>query len=175
MPLFTICNTSLRCPQNVSKFQLKKKNPQIIFISFWMTILSGSRNCFCACRFKCKWDADPRPLFHNWVAPLQLVPSKLSVMIIMFITLKSCVLNHISLNFWYTVSECTHPKHMDRKRLLQHESKPSSHSHKFTLKNTRVTQTVCEGKTAGKEEWHVCIRSVWRQQYTVNKSINPLP
>ncbi len=32
-----------------------------------------------------------------------LLKTNVLVLIIMFITLKSCVLNHISLNFWYTV------------------------------------------------------------------------
>ncbi len=59
-----------------------------------------------------------------------LLKTSVLVLIIMFILLKSCVLNHISLDFWYIwFSECTHPKHMDRKRLSQQVSKLSSHSH----------------------------------------------
>ncbi len=67
----------------------------------------------------------PALFFQNRAVPLQLIPQILCqkntclVLIIMYIALKSCVFNHISLNFWYTVrfSERTHPKHAHRKRL----------------------------------------------------------
>ncbi len=49
MPLFTICNISLRCPQNVSvKFQLKIPTDQFHY-HFEMPILSGSRYALFSC------------------------------------------------------------------------------------------------------------------------------
>ncbi len=70
--------------------------------------VEAKTRCFCACIFKCKWAAAPRPLLQNRTEPLQLVPQifcppkKISlVLIIMSIALKSCVLNHSSWNFWY--------------------------------------------------------------------------
>ncbi len=44
MPLFTICNVSLWCPQNVSEVSAQN-TPQIIYYMILkMPILSGSRN-----------------------------------------------------------------------------------------------------------------------------------
>ncbi len=113
MPLFTICNISLRCPQNVSvTFRLKIPHSSFLIsfskCLFWM---EAETCCFCACLFKCKWAAAPRPLFQN--RTMQLVTYSLYfrysakniclVLIIMSIALKPIVLNHISLNFWYRV------------------------------------------------------------------------
>ncbi len=52
MPPFTICNISIRCPQNVSvKFQkIPCNTPQIMSnIILEMPILSGSRNTMFLC------------------------------------------------------------------------------------------------------------------------------
>ncbi len=80
---------------------------------------------------------------------------------------------HLKFKHFWWFSECTYPKHMDRKRLSQHASiKLSSCSHKFTLKHAYVSKTVgyvCEGKQLG-NKLYVYFRSVWQQQYTVNKS-----
>ncbi len=60
--LFTIFNTSLLCPQNVSvKFQLRILNI-LFFISFWKCLVwvEAETGCCCTCLFKCKWAAAPR-------------------------------------------------------------------------------------------------------------------
>ncbi len=90
-----------------------------------------------ACLFKCKWAAAPHPLFQNRAAPLQLVPAK-NICFgsdIMLITLKSCVLNHISLNFWYMVFWVhTSEAHVQKAAVTWHVStKLSSHSHTSLL------------------------------------------
>ncbi len=71
------------------------------------------------------------PLSQNRAAPFQLAPAKSSVLvlIIMLITLKSYVLNHINLNFWHTVFWMHKSKAHGQKALSQHASKLSSHSH----------------------------------------------
>ncbi len=69
MPLFTICNISLRCPHNVSvTFQLKIPHRSLLY------------------HFE--------NAYFEWKQKHAVL-----VLMIMFITLKSCVLNPISLNF----------------------------------------------------------------------------
>ncbi len=57
MPLFTICDISLRCPQNVS----------VNIFSFWKCLfwVEAETGCFRAGIFKCKWVAAPCPLFQT--------------------------------------------------------------------------------------------------------------
>ncbi len=102
----------VKSPQNVSvKFQLKMPHRSLI-ISFWKCLfwVEAETGCFCACLFKCKLAAALCPLFQNktaFTAPYwDTLLKNISLVLIglfMSITLKSCVLNHISLNFWYTV------------------------------------------------------------------------
>ncbi len=50
MPLFTICNISLRCPpQCVCEVSAKNTSQIISYISLKMPILSGSRNTLFLC------------------------------------------------------------------------------------------------------------------------------
>ncbi len=101
---------SLRCPQNVSeKFQLKISHRSFI-ISFWKCLfwVKAETHCFRACLFKCKWAAAPHPFsrigpcvyssYLGYSAKKHLFLFWLSCL-----SLKSCILNHISLNLWYTV------------------------------------------------------------------------
>ncbi len=77
MPLFTRCDISLWCPQNLSdKFQLKILHRSFI-IFFWKCLfwVETETGCFRACLFKCKWAAAPRPRFQNRDVPSQLVSS----------------------------------------------------------------------------------------------------
>ncbi len=107
MPLFTIYNISLRCPQNVSvRFQLKI--PHISFIiSFWKCQfwVEAETGCFRACLFKCKWAAASRPvcrivlcLYRSYLG--YSAKNICMVLIIMSIMLKLCVL---SAHIWSTL------------------------------------------------------------------------
>ncbi len=99
MPLFTIYNISIRCPQNASvRFQLKI--PHISFIiSFWKCQfwVEAETGCFRACLFKCKWAAASRPvcriglcLYRSYLG--YSAKNICMVLIIMSIVLKLCVL-----------------------------------------------------------------------------------
>ncbi len=104
-----------------------------------------------------------------------LLKTSVLFLIIMFIALKSCVLNHISLNFWYTVFWVhTSEAHGQKAAVTELETKFSIHTQDY-VKNTRVTKAIgyfCEGKHLG-NKLHDYFRSVW-QQHTVNKSLNAL-
>ncbi len=110
MPIFTIRNISLRCLQNVSeKFQLKISHRSFI-ISFWKCLfwVKAETHCFRACLFKCKWAAAPHPfsrigpcLYSSYLG--YSAKKHLFLFWLSCLSLKSCILNHISLNLWYTV------------------------------------------------------------------------
>ncbi len=99
MPIFTRCNINLRSPQNVSvKFQLEIPHQSFIIAFrkclFWV---KAETHYFCAWLFKCKWATAPRPLFQNRAVPTAPNSDTLSkniclILIIMCISLKSCVL-----------------------------------------------------------------------------------
>ncbi len=114
----------------------------------------------------------PRPLSRTELRHYSsyLLKTSVLVLIIMFIVLKSCVLNHISLTSDGFLS--AHIRSVCHSMRVLNEV--LIHTQVY-VKNTRVTKTVsyvCEGKQLG-NKWCDYFRSVW-QQYTVNKSVNAL-
>ncbi len=101
----------------------------------------------------------------------------------MSIALKSCVLNHISLNFWYTVFWAhTSEANAQKAAITQHVSPKlsslsclialkQSNTHKFMLKKhiSYKNSYVCEGKQLGKKS-HVY---TWRIVYGSFR-VNPI-
>ncbi len=77
MPLFTICNISLWCPQNVSEVSAQN-SPQIIYyIILKMPIFSGSRNTLISVPVSLNSnELLLPPPFQNRAVPFQLIPAK---------------------------------------------------------------------------------------------------
>ncbi len=90
MSLFTICNISLWCPQNVSEVSAQNTLKDHLLYNFENAYFEWKQNHCCS-----------RPLsrieLRNYSS--YLLKTSVLVLIIMFIMLKSCVLNHISLKF----------------------------------------------------------------------------
>ncbi len=77
MPSFTIGNTSIWCPQNVSEVSAQNTPRIIYYIILKLAILSGSRNTW----IFVPASLNPNelllpPTFQNRAAPFQLVPAK---------------------------------------------------------------------------------------------------
>ncbi len=159
MPLFTICNISRRCPQNVPwSFRSKYPTDHLLYHfenaekhAVFMHVTLNVNELLLPTIFS-------RIVLYFYSSYLRYSAKKniCLVLIIMSIVLwfKSCVLNPISLNFWYTdfwihTSEaCT-----QKAAATWHVSKLSSLSCLIALKRSNthkiVKSCVCEAKQLG--------------------------
>ncbi len=96
------------------------------------------------------------------------------VLIIMSIALKSCILNHIRLNFWYTVFWTHTSEARAQKAAVTRNTKLSSlsclialklsNTHKFMLKTHELQKQSVMSVKVNRKKSSVYIRSVWQQR-----------
>ncbi len=106
MSIFTICNISLRCPQNASvMFQLKIPTDHLLYHSENVYLEQKQKH---AVSVHVSLNENelllPTPFsriglcLYSWYIRYSAKKNICLVLIIMSISLKSCILNHISLN-----------------------------------------------------------------------------